>query len=87
MLVNHGLIIVSVRTASWQDWQLLYSLSIADRALKDRYEAKLQQIDSADPYEISMGEWSEDLDDSPTIAIHCLAIYICIYTALRCNYN
>ena len=63
MLVNHGLIIVSVRTASWQDWQLLYSLSIADRALKDRYEAKLQQIDSVDPYEISMGEWSEDLDD------------------------
>ena len=56
--MNHGLIIASVRTASWR---LLYSLSIADRASKERYEAKLQQIDGADPYEIPMGEWSEDL--------------------------
>ena len=78
MLVNHSLIIASIRTASWQDWQLLYSLSIANSASKERYEAKLQQIDGADSYEISMGEWSEDLNN------YTLPCHIYIYMYIHC---
>ena len=67
--VNHGLL--RVRTASWliMAAALLtgYSLAIADRASKERYEAKIQQIDGADPYEIPMVEWSEDLEDWSSI--------------------
>ena len=55
-----------------------YSLAIADRASKERYEAKIQQIDGVDPYEIPLGEWSEDLEDWPSIT----HVHACMYLIL-----
>ena len=51
-----------------------YSLAIADRASKERYEAKIQQIDGVDPYEIPLGEWSEDFEDWPLMLCNVLSL-------------